>query len=149
MRTPSWNKNDLLVDPADPDDGEIRMSADSASTRGDTYTLTGDAVVSRGREQISGDLLIYNRTESSAEAIGNVRYISPDLIVSGVNGGLNAGINVLYSGTVAAAILARARRFVIAAFLSVCKEGLLAGERIDLAGLMELHRRRHPRGKGD
>jgi 5'-nucleotidase len=28
----------------------------------------------------------------------------PDLIVSGINGGLNAGINVLYSGTVAAAI---------------------------------------------
>ena len=27
----------------------------------------------------------------------------PDLIVSGINGGLNAGINVLYSGTVAAA----------------------------------------------
>ena len=28
----------------------------------------------------------------------------PELIVSGINGGLNAGINVLYSGTVAAAI---------------------------------------------
>ena len=28
----------------------------------------------------------------------------PDLLVSGINGGLNAGINVLYSGTVAAAI---------------------------------------------
>jgi 5'-nucleotidase len=28
----------------------------------------------------------------------------PDLIVSGINGGANAGINVLYSGTVAAAI---------------------------------------------
>lgn len=28
----------------------------------------------------------------------------PDLIVSGINGGLNAGINVLYSGTVAASI---------------------------------------------
>ena len=28
----------------------------------------------------------------------------PDLVVSGLNGGLNAGINVLYSGTVAAAI---------------------------------------------
>ncbi|MCA9228462.1 MAG: 5'/3'-nucleotidase SurE, partial [Planctomycetales bacterium] len=27
----------------------------------------------------------------------------PDLVVSGINGGLNAGINVLYSGTVAAA----------------------------------------------
>lgn len=30
--------------------------------------------------------------------------MQPDLIVSGINGGLNAGINVLYSGTVAAAI---------------------------------------------
>jgi 5'-nucleotidase len=28
----------------------------------------------------------------------------PDLVVSGINGGFNAGINVLYSGTVAAAI---------------------------------------------
>lgn len=28
----------------------------------------------------------------------------PDLVVSGINGGLNAGINVLYSGTAAAAI---------------------------------------------
>lgn len=30
--------------------------------------------------------------------------VKPDLVVSGMNGGLNAGINVLYSGTVAAAI---------------------------------------------
>ncbi len=30
--------------------------------------------------------------------------IRPDIVVSGINGGLNAGINVLYSGTVAAAI---------------------------------------------
>ncbi len=28
----------------------------------------------------------------------------PDVIISGINGGLNAGINILYSGTVAAAI---------------------------------------------
>ncbi len=28
----------------------------------------------------------------------------PDMVISGINGGLNAGINVLYSGTVAAAI---------------------------------------------
>ena len=28
----------------------------------------------------------------------------PDLVVSGINGGLNAGINILYSGTVAAAV---------------------------------------------
>lgn len=30
--------------------------------------------------------------------------VRPDWVVSGINGGLNAGINVLYSGTVAAAI---------------------------------------------
>lgn len=30
--------------------------------------------------------------------------LPPDLVVSGINGGLNTGINVLYSGTVAAAI---------------------------------------------
>lgn len=28
----------------------------------------------------------------------------PDMVISGINGGLNAGINVLYSGTVAAAV---------------------------------------------
>ncbi|MDR1964198.1 MAG: 5'/3'-nucleotidase SurE [Planctomycetaceae bacterium] len=28
----------------------------------------------------------------------------PDLVVSGINGGLNAGINIIYSGTVAAAV---------------------------------------------
>ena len=28
----------------------------------------------------------------------------PDLVVSGINGGLNAGVNILYSGTVAAAV---------------------------------------------
>ena len=38
--------------------------------------------------------------------IGIFKFCSrrPDLVVSGINGGLNAGINVLYSGTVAAAI---------------------------------------------
>ena len=34
----------------------------------------------------------------------------PDLIVSGINAGSNAGINVLYSGTVAAAIEGRSSR---------------------------------------
>ncbi len=36
--------------------------------------------------------------------IGELCPQRPDLVVSGMNGGLNAGINVLYSGTVAAAI---------------------------------------------
>lgn len=38
-------------------------------------------------------------------AIGELLKDNPvDLVVSGINNGLNAGINVLYSGTVAAAI---------------------------------------------
>ena len=36
--------------------------------------------------------------------VTNVCERKPDLVVSGINGGLNAGINILYSGTVAAAI---------------------------------------------
>jgi 5'-nucleotidase len=37
-------------------------------------------------------------------AIAQLCPVRPDLVVSGINGGLNAGINVLYSGTVAAAV---------------------------------------------
>lgn len=37
-------------------------------------------------------------------AISQLCPVRPDLVVSGINNGLNAGINVLYSGTVAAAI---------------------------------------------
>jgi 5'-nucleotidase len=37
-------------------------------------------------------------------AIAELSPRRPELVISGVNGGLNAGINVLYSGTVAAAI---------------------------------------------
>ncbi len=37
-------------------------------------------------------------------AIAELCPTRPELVVSGINGGLNAGINVLYSGTVAAAI---------------------------------------------
>ncbi|TWT77710.1 5'-nucleotidase SurE [Posidoniimonas polymericola] len=36
-------------------------------------------------------------------AIGKLCPWTPDLVVSGINGGLNVGVNVLYSGTVAAA----------------------------------------------
>jgi 5'-nucleotidase len=37
-------------------------------------------------------------------AVAELLDFKPDLVVSGINGGLNAGINVLYSGTVGAAI---------------------------------------------
>jgi 5'-nucleotidase len=37
-------------------------------------------------------------------AIGQILHSSPDLVISGMNEGANVGINVLYSGTIAAAI---------------------------------------------
>jgi 5'-nucleotidase len=37
-------------------------------------------------------------------AISTIMPEPPDLVVSGINGGLNAGINIYYSGTVAAAV---------------------------------------------
>lgn len=40
---------------------------------------------------------------SNDESSNEVKAWLPDLIVSGINGGLNVGVNVLYSGTVAAA----------------------------------------------
>lgn len=75
-----------LVDPSDPDDGEIRMSADSALSRDDVYTLEGNAIISSGQRQLTSDTMIFNRTESSIEAIGDVRFTSPDLIVRGSRG---------------------------------------------------------------
>jgi LPS-assembly protein len=75
-----------LAHPADADDDRVRISADSVSTDGEVYTLTGNAIVSRGRQEISGDTLIYNRAESWVEAIGNVNFLSPDLTASGDRG---------------------------------------------------------------
>jgi LPS-assembly protein len=76
----------VLAQPADANDDTVRISADSVSAHGEVYTLTGNAIVSRGRREISGDTLIYNRAESSVEAIGNVNFLSPDLIASGDRG---------------------------------------------------------------
>ncbi len=60
------------------------------------------------REVFQGDLRRGWAVEGSPAdcvKLGVFEYCrQPDLIVSGINGGLNAGINVLYSGTVAAAI---------------------------------------------
>ena len=75
-----------LLDPSDEGDEEIRMSADTAASEDEVYTLEGNAVVSRGQSQLTSDKLIFDRSRSSIEAFGNVRYISPDLIVSGSRG---------------------------------------------------------------
>ena len=61
------------------------------------------------REVYDGDLFVGYAVEGSPAdcvklAVAELCSEPPQLVVSGINGGLNAGINVLYSGTVAAAI---------------------------------------------
>ncbi|MGL6196173.1 MAG: 5'/3'-nucleotidase SurE [Thermoguttaceae bacterium] len=40
-------------------------------------------------------------------ALSEILPVQPDIVISGINGGLNAGVNILYSGTVSAAVEAR------------------------------------------
>ncbi|MEN8107280.1 MAG: LPS assembly protein LptD [Pseudomonadota bacterium] len=75
-----------LLTPAGPDDDNTRMSADSAETRDDIYILEGNAVVSRGEQQLSGDTLMFNREEGWVDARGNIHYVSPDLEFHGDHG---------------------------------------------------------------
>ena len=71
-------------------------------TNDDGIYAPGLAAMERELEQLGDVYVVAPATEQSG--VGHsITYLSP-LVVSGINGGLNAGINVLYSGTVAAAI---------------------------------------------
>ena len=88
--------------------GEVRVVAPATeqSGVGHSFTFLMPLVC---KEVYDGDRLRGWAVEGSPAdcvKIGIFEYFDepPDLVVSGINGGLNAGINVLYSGTVAAAI---------------------------------------------
>ncbi|MGL4462182.1 MAG: 5'/3'-nucleotidase SurE, partial [Planctomycetia bacterium] len=80
--------------------------ASEQSAVGHSITLFTPLVVQEVREE--GELLGYAVEGKPADCVklGLVELLPtmPDLVVSGINAGSNAGINVLYSGTVAAAI---------------------------------------------
>ena len=87
--------------------GDVAVVAPSTEQSGVGHSITflTPLVV---KEIFSGDRKRWAVEGSPADSvkIGISEYCAkrPDLVVSGINGGLNAGINVLYSGTVAAAI---------------------------------------------
>lgn len=88
--------------------GEVVVVAPASeqSAVGHSITLLHPLMVEEVREQ--GELIGYAVDGKPADCVklGLVELLRepPDLVVSGINAGSNAGINVLYSGTVAAAI---------------------------------------------
>ena len=88
--------------------GEVRVVAPATEQSGVGHSITF-LMPLVAKEVYDGDRLRGWAVEGSPAdcvKLGIFEYFDepPDLVVSGINGGLNAGINVLYSGTVAAAI---------------------------------------------
>ena len=89
--------------------GEVMVVAPAMEQSGVAHSITllSPLVVKRV-EDVDGITLGWKIEGSPADSVklGICELLSqpPDLIVSGINSGSNAGINVLYSGTVAAAI---------------------------------------------
>jgi 5'-nucleotidase len=89
--------------------GEVTVIAPATeqSAVGHSVTLTTPLIVqqvSNGDGQVIGWAVEGRPADCVKLAIRELLAEPPDLIVSGLNAGSNAGINVLYSGTVAAAI---------------------------------------------
>jgi len=88
--------------------GEVRVAAPSTEQSGVGHAITFLTPLT-AKEVFDGDRSrgwAVDGSPADAVKLGISQFLPrrPDLVVSGINGGLNAGINVLYSGTVAAAI---------------------------------------------
>lgn len=88
--------------------GNLLVVAPSSEQSGVSQSITFLRPIV-GHAVYAGDALrgyAVDGTPVDAVKLGVTEYCDerPDLIVSGINGGLNAGINVMYSGTVGAAI---------------------------------------------
>ena len=89
--------------------GKVTVIAPAQEQSGVGHSITLlDPLVVRQVDEEDGSTLGYAIEGSPADcvklAILELMERPPDLIISGINSGANAGINVLYSGTVAAAI---------------------------------------------
>lgn len=88
--------------------GQVTVVAPSIEQSGVGHTITFQHPVVVHREHRDGRFFGWKVDGSPADCtklgILELSPLRPDLIVSGINHGANVGINVLYSGTVAAAI---------------------------------------------
>ena len=88
--------------------GEVHVVAPETvqSAAGHGITLTTPLLTSRVKiENAFTGIAVDGRPADCVKlAVSQLLPRTPDLVVSGINGGANVGINVIYSGTVAAAI---------------------------------------------
>ncbi len=89
--------------------GEVTVVAPAVEQSGVAHSITLlSPLVVKQVEDVDGTTLGWKVEGSPADSVklGICELMSkpPDVIISGINSGSNAGINVLYSGTVAAAI---------------------------------------------
>jgi len=88
--------------------GNVTVVAPAVEQSGVGHTITYLHPIVVHREYRSGEFLGWKVEGSPADCVklGILEFCprKPDLVVSGINHGANCGINVLYSGTVAAAV---------------------------------------------
>ena len=87
--------------------GEVTVVAPESPQSASGHAITvGDAIIARQvhvNEEFYGHSVLGRPADCVKLAVRELLDARPDLVVSGINAGANVGINVLYSGTVAAA----------------------------------------------
>jgi 5'-nucleotidase len=88
--------------------GEVVIVAPDSPQSGMGHAVTISKPLRLEKTDIYGDLLAYQCSGTPADcvklAVDKVLHRKPDLLVSGINHGSNSSINVLYSGTMSAAM---------------------------------------------
>ncbi|MCU0422977.1 MAG: 5'/3'-nucleotidase SurE [Bacteroidia bacterium] len=88
--------------------GEVVVVAPDSPQSGMGHAVTISKPLRLNKTDIYGDILAYQCSGTPADcvklAVDKVLHRKPDLMVSGINHGSNSSINVLYSGTMSAAM---------------------------------------------
>ncbi len=88
--------------------GEVIVVAPDSPQSGMGHAVTIHGILRINEEKIFGDIKAYTTSGTPVDcvklAIAKVLPRKPDLLVSGINHGSNSSINVIYSGTMSAAV---------------------------------------------
>ena len=118
--------------------GEVRVVAPDREQSASSHSLTMHFPL-RVRRLESGEITVTGTpTDCVMLAVGELLDERPDIVLSGVNHGANLGDDVLYSGTVAAAMEATMLGIPAIAFSYAGRDSEAIGEWLDvLTGLIE------------
>jgi LPS-assembly protein len=89
-----WPTAEFAPSTIPKDQAPIHLTADSSLGRQDqSMLLSGNVVVDRPNERLLADEVTYIQTENRVNAIGNLRFETPDLRVEGQSGRINLDNN--------------------------------------------------------